>query len=49
MTITEIIDWSKFPGAEHVPDRQGGAPVFIGTRIPVEAILNNYQSGSSIR
>ena len=48
MTAFETIDWSRCPGVERVPGRQGGAPVFAGTRIPVEAILDNYESGSTV-
>jgi uncharacterized protein (DUF433 family) len=48
MTAFETIDWSHCPGVERVPGRQGGAPVFAGTRVPVEAVLDNYESGSTV-
>ena len=40
MTNTEI-DWSKVPGVEIDPERQSGAPVFAGTRVPVNVVTNN--------
>ena len=35
------MDWSKCLDAESVPDRLSGAWVVKGTRIPVQAILDN--------
>jgi uncharacterized protein (DUF433 family) len=37
----KVIDWSKVPGVEVDPERQSGAPVFGGTRIPVDVVTNN--------
>ncbi|MBV9301920.1 MAG: DUF433 domain-containing protein [Acidobacteriaceae bacterium] len=41
------IDWSKCPGIEIDPNRQSGAPVFAGTRIPVNVVTNNIHSGGT--
>jgi uncharacterized protein (DUF433 family) len=38
-----MIDWIRCPYAESVPDRCSGAWVVKGTRIPVEAILDNAE------
>ena len=39
------IDWSRVPGVEVDPERQSGAPVFAGTRIPVDVVTNNIHRG----
>lgn len=43
----ETIDWSSCPGVEIDPDRQSGAPVFAGTRIPVNVVTNNIHCGGT--
>ena len=44
--MTEIrIDWKQCSVVEMVPGRLAGAPVLKNTRLPVEAILNNYDDG----
>jgi len=45
MATTEAIDWSECPGIEIDPNRQSGAPVFAGTRIPVDVVTNNIERG----
>lgn len=47
MSKTYAIDWSKIPGVEVDPERQGGAPVFAGTRIPVDVVVNNIHRGGT--
>ena len=37
----ESIDWRECPGVEIDPKRQSGAPVFAGTRIPINVVTNN--------
>lgn len=39
------IDWKQCSVVEIVPGRLAGAPVLKDTRLPVEAILNNYDDG----
>ena len=39
------IDWKHCPIVETVPGRLAGAPVLKNTRLPVDAILNNYDDG----
>lgn len=43
-----ILDWSRCPAVESVPDRLGGAWVFKDTRMPVSAIFENIEAGSDI-
>ncbi len=45
----EPIDWSQCPGIEIDPTRQSGAPIFEGTRIPVDVVLNNVHEGARPR
>ena len=44
MTETRI-DWKQCSVVEMVPGRLAGAPVLKNTRLPVAAILNNYDDG----
>jgi uncharacterized protein (DUF433 family) len=39
-----VTDWSKCPAVEVDPEKQGGALVFAGTRMPVSAVFNNLTS-----
>jgi uncharacterized protein (DUF433 family) len=38
------MDWSDCEIVEVVPGKGSGAPLLVGTRIPVEAITVNYES-----
>ncbi|MBV9200436.1 MAG: DUF433 domain-containing protein [Alphaproteobacteria bacterium] len=38
----EQIDWSQCQLVESVPDRLSGAPVIKNTRLPVRALIDNY-------
>ena len=42
------IDWSECPFVEIKPAVQSGAPVLRGTRMPVNAIADNYDYGVSV-
>ena len=48
MTTEERIDWSECPWVEANPRVQGGAPVLRGTRLPIDAIVNNFDYGVSV-
>ena len=48
MAAEEQIDWSQCPLAEVNPGVQGGAPVLRGTRMPVNAIVDNFAYGVSV-
>ena len=42
------MDWSGCDLVEIVPGKVSGAPLLKGTRLPVDAIISNYESGSPI-
>ncbi len=42
-----LVDWSTCSGVEIDSQRQSGAPVFAGTRIPVNVVLNNIHHGGT--
>jgi uncharacterized protein (DUF433 family) len=42
------LDWSHCPAVESVPGKRSGAWVFRGTRMPVSAVFENLEAGSSI-
>jgi hypothetical protein len=43
------MDWSQRGLVESVLDKVSGAPVLIGTRMPVQTIFDNYNAGMKIR
>lgn len=42
------LDWSQCPAVESVPGKVSGAWVLKGTRMPISAILENFEDGASI-
>ncbi|HSU55845.1 MAG TPA: DUF433 domain-containing protein [Candidatus Dormibacteraeota bacterium] len=48
MESKENIDWSECPLVEIKPGVQSGAPVLRGTRMPVNAIVDNFDYGVSV-
>lgn len=48
MAENENIDWSDCPLVEVKPNVQSGAPVLRGTRMPVHAIVDNFDYGVSV-
>jgi uncharacterized protein (DUF433 family) len=42
-----MLDWSECPIVERDPEKLKGAPVLRGTRMPVDAIIDNYDDGMS--
>jgi len=44
----EKIDWSECPLVESKSGVQSGAPVLQGTRMPVNAIIDNFDYGVSV-
>jgi uncharacterized protein (DUF433 family) len=44
----EKIDWSECPLVEIKLEVQSGAPVLRGTRMPVSAIVDNFDYGLSV-
>ena len=47
MAAVEKIDWSECPLVEVKAGVQSGAPVLRGTRMPVDAIVDNFDYGVS--
>jgi uncharacterized protein (DUF433 family) len=47
MAPNEKIDWSECPLVERKRGVQSGAPVLRGTRMPVDAIVDNFDYGVS--
>jgi uncharacterized protein (DUF433 family) len=47
MAGTEKIDWSECPLVEIKPGVHSGAPVLASTRMPVSAIIDNFDYGVS--
>lgn len=43
-----MLDWSDCPEVERVPDKVSGVWVFRGTRVPVQALFENLESGATI-
>jgi uncharacterized protein (DUF433 family) len=48
MAAKEKIDWSECPLVEVNPEVHSGAPVLLGTRMPVNAIVDNFDYGVSV-
>ena len=48
MAPNENIDWSECPLVEVKPGVLSGAPVLLGTRMPVDAIIDNFDYGVSV-
>jgi uncharacterized protein (DUF433 family) len=48
MASKEKIDWSECPLVEVKPGVQSGAPVLLGTRMPADAIVDNFDYGVSV-
>jgi len=40
-----MIDWSDCPDVERIPGKVSGAWLVKGTRIPVQAVLDNAEDG----
>jgi len=48
VTINQSIDWSACPLVEIKAGVQSGAPVLVGTRMPADAIVHNFDYGLSV-
>jgi uncharacterized protein (DUF433 family) len=48
VSSAEKIDWAECPLVEIKPGVQSGAPVLRGTRMPVSAIVDNFDYGLSV-
>lgn len=43
-----MLDWHLCPVVESSPDKVSGAWVFSGTRVPVKALFENLEGGSTV-
>lgn len=48
MATQDKIDWSECSLVEVKPGVQSGAPVLRGTRMPANAIVDNFEYGLSV-
>jgi uncharacterized protein (DUF433 family) len=48
LAAQEKIDWSGCPLVEVKPGVHSGAPVLRGTRMPADAIVDNFHYGVSV-
>jgi uncharacterized protein (DUF433 family) len=48
MAADETIDWAQCPLVEVNPRVLSGVPVLRGTRMPVDAIIDNFDYGVSV-
>jgi uncharacterized protein (DUF433 family) len=48
MAAQDKVDWSECPLVEIKPGVQSGAPVLRGTRMPANAIVDNFDYGMSV-
>jgi uncharacterized protein (DUF433 family) len=48
MAAQDKIDWSECPMVEIKPGVQSGAPVLRDTRMPADAIVDNFDHGVSV-
>ena len=42
------LDWSTCPEVERIPGKVSGAWLFRGTRVPVYALFENLEGGSTV-
>ena len=43
-----MLDWSQCSAVERVPGKVSGAWLFKGSRVPVESLFQNLESGASV-
>lgn len=48
MATQDKVDWSECSFVEVKPGVHSGAPVLRGTRMPVSAIVDNFEYGMSV-
>lgn len=44
---TELMDWNGCAWVESVPDKLGGTPVLLRSRMPADGVLENFDAGLS--
>jgi uncharacterized protein (DUF433 family) len=43
-----MLEWSQCPAVERVTGKVGGAWLFKGTRVPVQALFENLEAGARV-
>ena len=43
-----MLDWTNCAAVERVPGKVSGAWVFKGTRVPVQALFENFEGGATV-
>lgn len=43
-----MMDWSQCAAVEKIPGKVGGVWLFTGSRVPVKALFENIEGGSTI-
>jgi uncharacterized protein (DUF433 family) len=43
-----VVDWSGCDAVETVPGKVLGQPLLRGTRVPADAVVENYEAGESV-
>ncbi len=43
-----MLDWTQCPAVERVPGKVSGAWVFKATQVPVRALFENLEDGSTV-
>ena len=43
-----MLDWTKYPAVERIPEKLSGEWLFKDTRVPVRALLENLESRACI-
>jgi len=42
------MDWSECEVVEMIPGKVSGCPLLKGTRVPADAVVENFESGESV-
>lgn len=45
---TDLMDWNGCMWVESVPDKLGGTPVLVHSRMPVDGVVENFDAGLSV-
>lgn len=43
-----MIDWSSCSSVQRDPEHVSGAWVFLGTRVPISALFENFEDGTQV-
>jgi uncharacterized protein (DUF433 family) len=46
--IRDMLDWSKCPAIERIPEKVSGEWLFKNTRVPVRALFENLAGGARV-